>query len=490
MTTHFQKKLTLPTSSQELFDWHTRFGAFQRLCPPWDPVTLIRQDPHIRDGAEVHLRVKAPPFGLPLTLKVRHQNYQEGIQFEDTQTQGPFASWTHTHRIESSSSATEDESGSKSESATLIDSIQYRLPLHPLGTWVGGGLIKARLKQLFHYRHTLMNHDFQLHHLAQGQSLKVAVSGSTGLIGKALCALLTTGGHEVYRLVRRPSSSPHTHRENKQGKELLWSTPDQVPDLSGIDAVIHLAGENIAQRWTASAKERIIHSRVHRTQALAKAIADEVQKRKESTQDQPDSFRPLTFISTSAIGYYGCQVPQEVDEEGALGSGFLAEVCQAWEEACLPAEIEGVRLVKMRVGIVLSLDGGALAKLITPFKLGVGGPVGQGKMWMSWIGLEDVVGAFYFALLNRDVQGIVNAVAPHPVQNREFSQTLASVLRRPCLFPAPPPMLKLVFGHMAEETILASQKVRPTRLQEWGYPFLHSTLREALQFELGKVPAV
>ena len=456
MLKNYSKSVTLPMTPDHLFKWHERVGAFERLSPPWDPVEIIEKDPHIQDGAKVRLKVRV--LGLSLPLEVIHEGYREGVQFQDRQVRGPFAFWRHTHAISQAD-----------QGATLTDSIEYTLPLGVVGSLFGGRIARARLDQLFHYRHRVMEHDARLHTCTQGQHRVIAVSGSSGVIGVALCALLSTGGHRVIRLVRG---------EAQNSNERSWPTPDEVPDLSDIDVVIHLAGENVAQRWSERSKKRILESRTLRTRALAKALAD---------HQANDATRDRALICASGIGYYGDQGDEEVDESSPLGEGFLADTCRDWEAACDPARVGGVRVVNMRIGIVLSPSGGALAKLLPPFQFGVGGPIGAGRQWMSWISLHDVVGALYFSAFTPQIEGVVNAVAPNPKQNRDFSKILGRVLRRPALFPVPPMILKLIFGEMAQETILSGQFVKPTALLTHGYPFMHTGLEEALRFELGRV---
>lgn len=460
--TSFQKQLTLPISAKELFQWHEREGAFERLCPPWDPVKVLHKDDHIRDGAKVRLQVKGP-MGIPMSLEVIHEGYQKGKCFVDRQVKGPFKSWRHQHIVEP-----KDE-----QTATLTDLINYELPLGILGNIGGGQMVKKRLSQLFHYRHQVMQHDVLLHSLNaqynQGQKLHVAISGASGFIGQALTALFTTGGHKVTIFSR--STGLNTR---------VWKEIEQVPKLDDIDVVIHLAGESIAQRWTARKKQSIMNSRVDRTQALAQAIADLKKAGKPA---------PKALICASGVGFYGdCSHDgTKVDENSPLGQGFLAEVCQAWEEACKPAREQGIRVVNARIGVVLAPHGGALAKLLLPFSLGLGGPIGQGKQWMSWVSLHDVVGALYFCAVNQNLSGPVNLCSPTAVTNTEFSKTLGRVLSRPTILPTPPFALKLAYGEMAQETILSGQRVEPSKLLAQGYPFLHTTLEAALRFELGRV---
>ena len=457
---NFERTVSLPLSPSKLFEWHEREGAFQRLCPPWDPVDIKFTDGHIRDGAQVKLKVKGP-LGVPLSLEVVHQGYEAGVQFQDRQQRGPFAHWLHTHTM-----GVEDDP----QRARLIDSIEYKLPLGFLGELGGGSIVRHRLAQLFYYRHQVMRHDLSLHQRLGNQKLHFAISGSSGLLGRELCALLTTGGHRVTRLTRSPAEGAR-----------VWRVPEKVPQLDDVDVVIHLAGEPVAERWTPDKRRRILESRVLRTRALAQALADARARGVTRTQ---------TLISASGIGYYGYRGHdhKSFDESTPLGEGFLAEVCDQWEAACEPATDAGIRVVKARIGIVLSPLGGALGKLLLPFSLGVGGRMGSGHQWMSWISIHDVVGALYECALQPQLEGPVNLTSPHPVKNNEFVKTLGKVLGRPTLFPAPALALKIAFGDMANETILASQNAVPRKLMSVGYPFMHQTLEEAIRFELGRVP--
>lgn len=252
--------------------------------------------------------------------------------------------------------------------------------------------------------------------------------------------------------------------------EIAWNprkrlAPEQV---SGFDAVIHLAGEGIFGRWTAAKKAKIRESRVAGTFNLASALAQAKEK-------------PEVFVCSSAIGYYGNRGDEPLSEESALGKGFLAEVCEEWEEATRPAVQADIRTAHLRTGIVLSTKGGALSAMLTPFKLGLGGRVGNGRQWMSWIDVQDIVGAIHHILKNDLLQGPVNAVAPKPVRNEEFVKTLASVLSRPAILPMPAFAVKTVFGEMGESLLLASTKVEPGKLISSGYPFRHRELRRSLE---------
>ncbi|HTZ97341.1 MAG TPA: TIGR01777 family oxidoreductase [Terriglobales bacterium] len=297
-------------------------------------------------------------------------------------------------------------------------------------------------------------------------SSKILVSGSSGLIGSALIPALQENGYEVIRLVRGYSSAQN---------QIAWNPgePIRPETVSGYDAVVHLAGESIVGRWTEAKKARIRESRIVGTRHLAEALAKARQ-------------RPQVLVCSSAIGYYGNRGDEILREESPSGSGFLADVCLGWECANIPASQAGIRTVQVRTGIVLSKDGGALPKMLTPFRLGVGGKMGSGRQWWSWIALQDMVGAILHALKTSSVQGPVNAVAPNPVRNAEFTKILGSVLSRPTIFPMPAFAARLVLGQMADELLLSSQRVEPSRLKSSGYVFQRPELQSALEALLKK----
>lgn len=292
--------------------------------------------------------------------------------------------------------------------------------------------------------------------------MKVLVSGSTGLVGSHLVRRLTELGHRPVRLVRKPlgGAEPEIVYDIAAGRM-------ETEPLKALDAVVHLAGENIAGKWTAERKEAIYDSRIRSTRAIADALA---------AMDSP----PPVFVCASAIGYYGNRGDEVLDEASEPGEGFLPRVCMDWEAAAQPARTKGVRVVNLRTGVVLSKHGGALAQMLLPFGLGLGGVVGNGKQWMSWIGLRDVVDIIVFVLENDGLNEPVNVVAPNPVTNREFTRTLGIVLRRPTLLPMPGFAVKALFGEMGETLLLGGARVLPKRLEESGYRFRHSQLDDAL----------
>ena len=293
--------------------------------------------------------------------------------------------------------------------------------------------------------------------------MNVLVSGSSGLIGRALVASLTAEGHRVIRLVR---SKPLAGQA-----QVFWDIEAETVDkaaLENLDAVVHLAGESVAGRWTAGKKLRIRESRRKGTRLLSEALAAVAN-------------RPRVFVSASAVGYYGDRGKDILSEESPPGTLFLSEVCREWEAATEPAAHSGIRIVNLRIGFVLSPEGGGLAQMLPPFKLGVGGTIGSGRQYMSWVSIHDVVGAVRHVLASNTLDGPVNAVAPNPVTNREFTKTLGRVLKRPTLFPVPAFAARLLLGEMADNLLLASACVLPTRLMASGYQFRARDLQGALQ---------
>jgi hypothetical protein len=298
----------------------------------------------------------------------------------------------------------------------------------------------------------------------------VLVSGASGLLGRQLSHFLTTGGHTVIPLVRK--------RGRGGQREVVWNPAEgrlDASDLEGMDAVVHLAGENIASsRWTDAQKARIRDSRVNGTRTLAEALA---------RLERP----PAVLVSASAVGYYGDRGDETLTEATEPGLGFLADVCRAWEAATAPAEAGGIRVVHLRIGVVLSHRGGALKKMLPVFRLGLGGKLGSGHQYLSWIHINDLVGAIHHAILSDGLSGPVNATAPAPVTNLEFTRTLGRILRRPTVAPLAATPARALFGEMADALFLAGCKALPTKLEQSDYRFRHVRLEEALRFELGRL---
>ncbi|MFP5503837.1 MAG: TIGR01777 family oxidoreductase [Candidatus Sericytochromatia bacterium] len=447
----------MPVSAEQVYAWHMRPGAFERLTPPWQRVTVEGEPTGLSEGLVKTLTIHEGP--LAIRWKARHRALIEGRQFIDEQLSGPFARWEHAHLFEPAASG-----------SVLRDRIRYALPGGPLGALAGGGAVERMLDRMFRYRHRVTSRDLERHAaFADRGSWRVAVTGATGLIGTALCAFLSTGGHQVDRLVRRAPRPGST--------DSYWDPEAGVLDpaaLEGVDAVVHLAGENLAGGpWTPERKRRILESREAGTRLVAEAIARMDRK-------------PRVLLVASGAGYYGARDEEGLTEDSPAGEGFLAEVCRAWEAASAPAAEAGVRVVHLRLGVVLTPAGGALQKLLPPFLAGLGGPIGRGDQGLSWVSLEDVLGALSHAMFTDALNGPVNVTAPHPVSNAEFARTLARVLGRPAALPLPAPVVRAMFGEMGQATILEGQYVLPARLEGSGYVFTHPRLEEALREALGR----
>jgi hypothetical protein len=457
MPQRFVKQTVIAAPPASVFDWHARPGAFDRLVPPWESVRVVERDGGIEDGATAILEMRVGP--VPVRWTARHSDCVRGEQFVDEQEGGPFASWRHRHRFLPS-----DVVGH----SILEDDISYEPPFGPAGRVAGRVMVGPRLARTFKYRHDTTKADIESQRRYAWQTMRIAITGASGLIGSQLVPFLTTAGHDVVRLVRGRTAGPGTAGWNIETGEV-----DETA-LGHVDAVVHLAGAGIAdRRWTDAYKREIRDSRVGPTHALCEWMA---------RRPQP----PSVLVSGSAIGYYGNRGDEVLTEASAPGTGYLPEVCLEWERAARPAEDRGIRVVHLRTGIVLTPRGGALKKMLPPFLAGVGGPTGSGSQWMSWITIDDVIGAAYHALATPALAGPVNATAPAPVTNVEFTTTLARVLWRPSLFRTPALAIRALFGEMGEELLLAGQRVLPAALQQSGYRFRHASLEAGLRHVLGR----
>lgn len=452
----FLKRSVIDCPVQDLFAWHARPGAFERLSPPWMTARVVERRGGIEDGARLVMRVGPEP--LAMTWVAEHRNYIEGQQFCDIQAAGPFARWEHLHRFE----PTDDGR------SLLEDRIDYRLPLGGVGGLFGGPFVASMLERMFAYRHRVTRDDIARHREAGGAPLTVLVTGASGMIGTQLCAFLGTGGHTVLRAVRgRPRSADEVTWDVERGLE-----PN--PRLEGLAAVIHLAGENVAGgRWNDARKRRIMDSRRIGTLRLCESLA---------RLQTP----PRVFVGASGINFYGDQGDRVVDERDPRGPGFLGDVCVAWEEGTEPMRAAGVRTVNLRIGVVLSAADGALKQMLPPFRAGVGGVIGDGSQYMSWIALDDLLGAMLHVVRRDDIAGPVNAVAPGAVTNRELTKALGRVLGRPTILPVPAAALRLALGEMADEMLLASVRAAPRRLLDTGFAFRQGQIDEALRHTLGR----
>ena len=469
--TTFVKDRAMPVSAQELFDWHARPSSFLRLVPPWEKMELVSIEGSFGVGQKLTMRTNIlGPISKAMVAEITE--VEPGDHFKDRQLTGPFAEWEHTHRMiagEPEASATDTNN-----SSILEDSIDYRVPLGILGRAFGSGMVTNRLEQMFAYRHDVTASDLRRSAKFKDKPrLTVAITGSHGLIGTSLCHMLVGDNHKVIRLVR---GEPKPSRFDDGTTQRKWNPQEKVPAgmLDGVDVLVHLAGESLVDgRWTKSKKEAIRNSRIIPTDHLGDAI-------RERHRDMK------AFITASAIGYYGDRGNEIMDEESHPGEGFLPDVCKGWERTTDDVAKAGVRVVNVRTGIVLSAKGGALAKQLTAFKTGGGAKLGNGKQWISWISLHDMIGIYHQAILDDSLHGPIVATAPNPVTNRDFGRTLATVLGRPYLLTVPKSALRILFGQMADDALLASTRALPKKLEAEGFTFEHPKLEEALRFCLGR----
>lgn len=439
-----------------VFGWHLRPGAFERLTPPWADVSVLERSGGISDGGEVLLKVSRGPVSV--NWRVRHTAFEQDRMFQDEQVDGPFAHWSHRHLFEPVDGRTR-----------YVDEVDWDLPAGPILKFVGGVAAGRReLDRMFRFRHRRLQDDLGLIERYPGPPLRVAITGASGLVGSALRTFLTCAGHTVLPLVRRDARSG----------EVLWNPDRDFVDLDaleGIDVLVHLAGESIAGgRWSSDRKRAILRSRESGTATIARAV---------SMLRQP----PKVVLGASAVGFYGDRGDEPLSEDARPGRGFLSEVTQRWEAAWAPLRGRSARVVLLRFGMVLSPAGGALGTMILPFKAGVGGRLGSGRQYLSWIDLDDAVGLMYHAMHQPTLRGVVNATAPQPVTNATFTTILGQVLSRPTLLPVPRTAVRALFGEMGDELLLQGQRVLPTRAQESGYRFLRPALEDALRFQLGEM---
>ncbi|WP_163868134.1 TIGR01777 family oxidoreductase [Myxococcus eversor] len=459
----FDARSRMPVSASELFAWHAREGALARLTPPWERMELLeRSGDGIHPGARIVMRMRVGP--IPRRWVAEHTAYVQDSLFQDTQVSGPFSKWVHTHRMWPEPATS---------SSVLEDEVEYVLPMGLAGSLFGGGIARRTLERMFAYRHRVTREDLRRHAaFADAGPLTVAVTGASGSIGSSLVPFLTTGGHRVKRLVRG--------RADASKNEVAWS-PDKgevdTASLEGVDAVVHLAGANVAgKRWSPEYKDSILKSRTEGTLTLSESLARMKKK-------------PRVLVCAAGSGIYGDRGDEPLTEESAPGTGFLADVCRAWEAATAPAEAAGIRVVHLRIGPVLDAREGALAKMLPAFLAGGGGPIGSGRQWMSWVSMEDILGLFHISLFTQAARGPINAVAPGAVRQADFAKTLGRVVRRPAFLPMPAVAIRALFGQMGQEALLAGARVLPSATERLGYSFLLPDLEEALRFTLGRTTA-
>ena len=441
----------------DVFDWFERKGSFRRLMPPWEVAEEVRADETLENGAQRIFRFPMGP--IKMTWVAEHLGYEPPEKFEDVMKKGPFRSWHHVHRF------VEKDGGT-----VVHDEVEYKLPMGILGRIFGSRNVRNRLNRMFRARELRLIRDLQRHsdfnHLPRK---RILLAGSSGLIGRQLAAFLDTGGHEIWRLVRRAP---------KDGQnEIQWTPSEGMIDassLEGFDIVIHLGGAGIGdRRWTKARMALIEKSRTESTELLARTLADLSQK-------------PDVFLVSSAIGWYGDRGDEILTEESQPGSGFLPDTCLAWEESAEFARKAGIRTIHARTGVVLDASGGALEKMLLPAKMGAGGPIGFGRQWFSWISMDDQIYAMHHLVMSSETEGAYNITSPEPLQQKHFAKALGRVLRRPAFMPTPPLAIWFLYGKMGVALTTESQRVIPTRLMETGYKFQHQDAESALRDALGK----
>lgn len=513
----FEYETHLPFAREDVFEWYSRPGALTRLHPPFAGRVLSEPSNGLRDGSESVLGINLPSFfgtslaagvdlagsvtSLPLrgytTWRSRHTDFVPGRGFADEMISGPASSWRHDRNFD------DDGAG-----AVLRETVRYELPLSArLPGPVQSALhrrFETELRRIFDYRARQTSDDLAFHQAhgrlasQQGQGAEhlpvtspvkvVAVTGASGLIGRHVCAMLGGAGIEVRPMVRG-GAKPASGSQSSPSGEIPWDpeTGSLDPEqLAEVDAVIHLAGHPLAARFTEEHKRKVLQSRVNGTRLIAETLA-------ELEEQDP---RGRVLVSGSAIGYYGATPddrPSEaagdsssgITEDAPVGSDFLAEVCQQWEQATEPARQKGVRVALIRTGIVQTPAGGALAQLLPLFTVGAGGPLGD-SAWQSWISIDDIASLIVHLVLNPQAEGPVNGVGPEPVTARHYAKTVGAVMRRPSAIPVPAFGPRLVLGSEgAREIVGADQRVSAQKALSLGYGFRHHTLQDALHHVLG-----
>lgn len=438
----------LPRPRAEVFAFFQDPANLAKLTPPWLGFHVLTPRPlEMRAGALFDYRVS--PLGFPQYWRTLIESYDPPHAFVDTQLKGPYKLWRHTHRFE------------EKDGGTLItDEVRYELPFQPFGD-LAAGEIERRLDAIFAYRESAVAALFR----PKEGSMKIVIAGGNGWVGRDLSRALINGGHEVVVLSR--SGAPSRVPGVRTRSWLVDGAGGWENELDGADAVVNLCGEGVADGpWTAARRERLLRSRLTPTRALVEALG-RVEK------------KPPVLINASAVGWYAQGNAGVQAETDAPGPGFLADLCVRWEKEARQAEKLGLRVVLLRIGVVLGPGGGALARMLLPFKLALGGRLGDGRQHFPWVHIDDVTGLIVDAVANERLRGPVNAVGPELATNAEFTAALGKALRRPTPFPVPAFALKLLLGDMSS-LLLGSQKIAPAAAVGAGYRFKHPRLEDAL----------
>ena len=469
----FNHSSEFPYQVEQLFDYHEQAGAINRLIPPWEPATVVSSNDSLAVGSLVTVKNKIGP--IQQTWVSEHSDYVPHELFVDKLRSGPFASWTHQHRFESLGNSR----------SRLTDSIEYKLQAAPLSNFLQSW-VESKLTAMFRFRHRITADDLNFASKLLGspyssvdRHFKIGISGSSGLIGRRTVELARVLGIDVVR-VTRVSRGESTGRETQARwpRGVTSVREDQLDEIEGLDAWIHLGGAGIAdRRWTSSYKKTIRDTRIESTQKLV----DRLSKLKRP---------PKALVCASGIGIFGDRGDEILDESQAVDTSasaqdFLMQVARDWEAMAMRYQDRSGRVALARFGMVLHPRAGALSKMLLPFRMGVGGPMGNGKQYWPWVHIDDAASILLFLALKSDCQGPVNVVAPECFNNRDFSKVLARVLQRVSWLPAPSFALRLALGQMADSLLLASTRAVPGVLLKSGYQFRFPTLEGALRNLLG-----
>jgi len=452
----YKKRTRIKASVETLFAWHARDGAISRLTPPWAPLKMVSRIGHgIQKGVKVIFKISV--FKIPMIWEAEHIDYQANKMFKDRQVRGPFSKWEHTHEFIAEGK----------ENSIMEDMLEFELPFGFLSRPFYG-FAKKEFERMFSYRHRVLKYDLE-HHADISLKKRILISGASGTIGNVLVPFLRTCGHEVIRLVRK--------KKTLLMDELFWDPYKGILDLETagpFDAVINLNGVDISRgRWTEKKKKQILDSRTIPTRLLADKMKNL-------------EYKPEVFISSSAIGFYGERKDTILTETDDMGDCFISNVCRLWEDASMDAQKAGIRTVQLRIGVVLTPAGGALARMELPFKTGCGVRIAHGRQYMSWISMDDTISGIYHILTHEGIHGPVNLTAPNPVTNTVFSKTLARVFSKKVFIVLPRWVAQALWGQMGKETLLSSARVRPEKILDNGFKFQHETLFVALKDMLGR----
>jgi len=465
----FQYASEFPYRVDQLFDYHQQAGAISRLIPPWESASVLSSDDSLKIGSIVKVSNQLGP--IPLTWVAEHTELAGNQLFVDELRSGPFARWKHLHLFETVNLT----------SSKLSECIEYQLHAAPMSNFLKPW-VEEKLRAMFRFRHQITRDDLklsnqlaQLGHTPASKRIKIGISGSSGLVGRRTVELARVLGIDIIRSIRPHSSEKPTRWP--RGVESVQE--DQLEAFEGLDAWIHLGGVGIAEkRWSDGYKKAIRQSRVESTKKLVERL---------HKLDQP----PKAFVCASGVGIFGDRGDEILDESSPVSTiatkeDFLSNVAQEWESAALGFEKNSHRAVLARFGVVLHPRAGALSKMLLPFWMGFGGPMGNGNQFWPWIHIDDAASILLFLALNDRCQGPFNVVAPECMSNRDFSRVLAKVLRRPSWLAAPKFALRIALGEMADSLLLSSTRTVPAALSRVGYEFRFPTLDGALRNLLGK----